>query len=67
VRPVVVRPDPGELADPQRCPDEPMMPAAVYTDDKIGAAWNSQVLDAGRKCRSAFRDLIRFTKGTRPN
>jgi hypothetical protein len=37
VRPVVVRTDAGELNDQQRCPDEPPMPDAVYTDDHAGA------------------------------
>jgi hypothetical protein len=39
------------------------MPAAVFTDDHVGAAWNSQVRDAGTMCRWAFRDLARFAKG----
>lgn len=61
-RPVIVKPDAGQLADPSRCPDEPPMPDAVFADDKEGTIWDSRVRDAGKQCRAAFRALVEFVK-----
>jgi hypothetical protein len=58
---VVVRPDPGALADEARCPPEPAIPV-LFVDDTEAALWVSRMRDAGAQCRSAFKALREFVK-----